>query len=454
MLRAMRYAVVLALLVAAAVWLAEQPGAVTLVWRGYRLDTSVSILVFAVAVIAAIAALVYRFWRFLRHAPATVTQAWRDRRRRHGYEALTRGMVAVAAGDAEEARRQVRRAEGLLNEPPLTLLLSAQAAQLAGDDRAAAAFFESMTKRPETEFLGLRGLLTQALRRGDTVEALALARRAFRLRPKGEWVATQLFDLEVSAHRWLDARATTEDALTHDHLTKDQARGRHAVLACQMGRDAGRRGDREEALRLAREAYGLDAGLVPAALELARLLVEDGKHRKAAKIIEETWRRSPHPDLVALYWRAREAEAALARVKASERLAAVRPEHRESALAIASAALPAQLWGEARKHLEQAAGADAPARVYRMLAELEEAGHGDLARAREWLMQASLADPDPAWVCRTCGNATADWSAVCGKCGTFDGFGWAAPSHAARLESAPSPRLLAETAAPEKEGAS
>ena len=99
MLRALRYGIVLALLVAAAVWLAEQPGAVTLVWRGYRLDTSVGVLIAVVATIAVIAALVYRFWRFLRHAPATVTQAWRDRRRRHGYEALTRGMVAVAAGD-------------------------------------------------------------------------------------------------------------------------------------------------------------------------------------------------------------------------------------------------------------------------------------------------------------------------------------------------------------------
>lgn len=446
MLRALRYGIVLALLVAVAVWFAEQPGAVTLVWRGYRLDTSVALLMVAVAVIAAIAALVYRFWRFLRQAPATVTQAWRDRRRRHGYEALTRGMVAVAAGDADEARRQVRRAEGLLNEPPLTMLLSAQAAQLSGDDRAAATFFEAMTKQPETEFLGLRGLLAQALRRGETAEALQLARRAFRLRPKGEWVATQLFDLEVGAQRWADARATAADALAYSHLTREQARRRQAVLACQMGLDAARRGHREEALRFAREAYDLDEGLVPAAIELARLLVESGKHRRAAKTIEATWRRSPHPDLVPLYWRAREAEDALARVKASERLAAVRPEHRESALATASAALPAQLWGEARKHLEQAAGGDAPARVYRMLAELEETGHGDLARAREWLMRASLADPDPAWVCRSCGNASAAWSAACGKCGTFDGFEWATPPHAARLEQGASPRLLAETA--------
>jgi hypothetical protein len=43
-------------------------------------------------------------------------------------------MVAVAAGDAAEAGRQAKRADALLGDPPLTMLLSAQAAQLNGDD--------------------------------------------------------------------------------------------------------------------------------------------------------------------------------------------------------------------------------------------------------------------------------------------------------------------------------
>ena len=51
-----------------------------------------------------------------------------DSKRRRGYKALSQGMVAVAAGDAGEAARLARRADGLLNDPPLTLLLSAQAA--------------------------------------------------------------------------------------------------------------------------------------------------------------------------------------------------------------------------------------------------------------------------------------------------------------------------------------
>src|SRR5207244_3592662 len=103
-----------------------------------------------------------------------------------GYRALTQGMVAVAAGDAEEAQRQARKADVLLAEPPLTLLLSAQAAQLGGDEDAARRFFSEMLNRPETEFLGLRGLLMQAGRGGGRPGARRQGAGAgARLRPGG-----------------------------------------------------------------------------------------------------------------------------------------------------------------------------------------------------------------------------------------------------------------------------
>ena len=66
---------------------------------------------------------------------------------------------AVAAGDAKEAQKQAKKAEKLLGEPPLTLLLSAQAAQLAGDRDGAKRAFNTMLEDEQTAFLGLRGLI-------------------------------------------------------------------------------------------------------------------------------------------------------------------------------------------------------------------------------------------------------------------------------------------------------
>ena len=431
MRRAVLYFAIVGLAVWGAVLLADHPGAVTLQWSGWRVDTSFAVLLVIVAVIAALTALLYRLWLFFRRAPARLKWAWQAKRRQKGYRALTRGMVAVAAGDAEEARRQARRADVLLDEPPLTMLVSAQAAQMNGDDKAAEKFFTAMTGRPETEFLGVRGLMTQAMKRGDTSDALGLARRAYRMQPKSAWVAARMFDLQARKGLWLDARVTCDDLARHRLIDDAEARRRKAVLNYQLGVEAERasaQGDaQEDAIEYLREARKQAPDFTPAVVALARLWSARGKHRKAAAIIEDAWAADPHPDLVEPYLTARQAASAIDRVRATQRLAKRHPDHIESLIALARASLEARLWGEARRYLESAAATRPPARVCRMMAELEESETGDGMRAREWLMRASLAGADPAWVCDDCGNTVAAWSALCGKCGAFDGFVWRVP---------------------------
>ena len=112
---------------------------------------------------------------------------------------------------------------------------------------------------------------------------------------------------------------------------------------------------------------------------------------------------------------------------------------------MAMSSLRAQLWGEARKNLENAIEASRasapspgvalglPARICRMMAELEESENGDSGLAREWLMRVSEANQDPAWVCDHCGNTVGQWSAVCGKCEDFDSFLWRTPTSIVNL---------------------
>lgn len=435
MLRALSYLIVIFLAVAGVVWLLDRPGSVALDWQGYRIETSFAVLVAATAVLAVGAALLYRVWVALVRAPGRMGDAWRERRRGKGYRALTRGMVAVAAGDATEAGRQVKRAEVLLNEPPLTLLLSAQAAQLNGDDTAAQRFFEEMTENPETEFLGLRGLLTQAMKVGDDARALELARRAYRLQPKSDWVSASLFELQVRAGKWLDAQVTGDEQARLGLIDRGENRHRKAVLALQQGTERAQAGDADEAARRFKTAFDLAPDFVPAALAHATHLIDQGKARRAADIISKTWSRAPHPDLVAPYWRAAEAEDALARVKATERLTAANKTHLESRVALTRAYLEARLWGEARTQLAAIIEHGGPdeARVCRLWADLEESEHANADAARDWLRRAARAGADPSWVCESCGNAVGQWTALCGNCGGFDTFEWRRPLHVMQL---------------------
>jgi HemY protein len=119
----------------------------------------------------------------------------------------------------------------------------------------------------------------------------------------------------------------------------------------------------------------------------------------------------------------------------------------------------AKLWGEARNHLSKALAQRPSDRVYRMLAELAEAEHGDIAAARDWLAKAANAEPDPIWICKECGTPSKSWRSNCGHCGAFDSMQWKTPSIAIqidepnRLPPAPAPvePLASQTTTVEQE---
>ena len=427
-MRAIPALVAIALIVAAVVFVANQSGGVVITWRGWEIETSVAVLVLATAVTAVAVAVLVRLVRFLLRSPHHFKRARRERRRRDGYRALTQGMVAVAAGDAEEAQKLARRADSLLAEPPLTLLLSAQAAQLNGDERAAATYFTAMLERVETEFLGLRGLIMQALREGDEATALRLTTRAKELRPKTPWVLTHLLELQARHGNWQAAEATLVEAERRKALAPPASRHRHAVILHQHAAEADAEGRGGEAMRLARKANSRAPEFAPAAVRYARMLAVRGQKRRARRTLEAAWRAAPHPAVAEAYDELFAEEPPLQRMKHVARLAALNADHLESRIALAAAALEARLWGEARRHLAPALGANgetASPRVGRLMAELEESEHGDLASARTWLTRAATsATQDPAWVCDACGMESAEWRAVCENCHGFATLEW------------------------------
>jgi HemY protein len=434
--------VLIAILVAFAIVIADQPGSVAITIPGWgEIDTSLAVLAFATLAAAFVAALLLLLLRVILRGPGNWARSRRERRRRAGYRALTQGMVAVAAGDAEEAQKLARKADTLLAEPPLTLLLSAQAAQLNGDETAATRYFNAMLQRPETEFLGLRGLFMQALRGGDETTALRLAERAKALRPKTPWVLSHLLELQARAERWPHAEATLLEATRRKALPLAEGRHRHAVLLHAHAGEADAAGRTSEAMRLETKAHALAPGFAPVAVRYARMLSLRGQKRRARRALEVAWRTAPQPAVAEAYGGLFADLTPLQRMKQIERLAALNPDHAESKLALARAALDAELWGEARRHAAAAhsTGDDtAPPRICRLMAEIEEREHGDHAAAHVWLARASSsAVPDPAWVCDSCGGAAAEWTTLCPSCRGFAALAWR-----------PAPRRLAATPVP------
>ena len=105
MLRMIFWFAVLVALAAMLAWFADRPGEITIDWLGYHIETSLAVALLVLLTTLAVLGLLWSLLRRLLHIPGALTGYVRNRRRRLGHEALSRGIVAVAARDREAALR-------------------------------------------------------------------------------------------------------------------------------------------------------------------------------------------------------------------------------------------------------------------------------------------------------------------------------------------------------------
>lgn len=444
MRRAVFYFIQVAILVVLAVWLSDHPGKVEINWLGYRIETYFGVLLLVGGVVVVAIGFLIRFMRAVLGAPGEFMTRRQYRRREDGFRALALGMAAAAAGDREESRRLARRADALLQDPDLTRLLSAQAATLNGDQIAARRYLDALVENDETAFLGLTGLMRQAMADGDDEALLSLAERAHKIRPDSAFVVDTLFNLQSRGGHWPEAQATLFDAVRRQVKTEAQAVGHRATIFTARALEAAAAARFDEASDLAEKALSTLPDFVPAGVLRARMLELAGTGRGPIRLLEDLWRRNPHPDLVAAYLRQWPLETPLERLKRMQQLTRENATAMESRIALAAAALEAKLWGEARRNLASIADQSVTVRICRLMARLEQDEHGDAAAARVWSDRADTAVQDEAWTCGTCGAVAAAWSALCGNCGGFDTISWKRPPRVSILPRLSTPNVVLE----------
>lgn len=415
------FVVVTAVLVAAAVWLAERPGQAVIHWLGWKITAPVPVVIGALLALLAAGALLIRLVRAIVGAPGRWLAARREKRTRAGYRALSDGLAAVAAGDRKGAKRLARRADKLLADSSLTGLLTAQAATLDGNESEAERRLATMVERPETAFLGLKGLLDLALKRHDHAAALDYARRAWALGGPAAGLAATLFDLQARAGQWTEAEATLAEARKRGSLSAGTLARFRALVLLERARAEGQP---LQALRAALDAHKADPGLGAAAVQAATLLHRADKPRKAASVLLDTWRIAPHPDLVESWLALAPAETPLQRLKRLDKLVKTNPDAPDGHIALAETALAAKLWGVARTHLERALEQRPSTGLYVLLARLEREERGDERAATAWMAKTATAPAELAWTCATCGKPTDRWASTCPHCGAVDSLEW------------------------------
>ncbi|WP_019645835.1 heme biosynthesis HemY N-terminal domain-containing protein [Novispirillum itersonii] len=394
MRRFILFVAALAAIITVSVWLADNPGSVTLQWLGWRLDTGVPVLLlfFLLSVVVVLGGL--RFLRGVFGIGRALTARLDRRRASSGHAALGRGFAALQAGDARTALKLADTAATRLKQDPAARLLTAEAARLAGNAAVAREQFEYLMGETGMELAALRGLSLLADAEGNAEAAVQWARRALDQEPGLDWARQRVVDGLSRSGQWDAAVRAVQAARRAGGLSEEDAHHRTAALLtgqAQAALDAGQPSVAVKALRKALNEH--DPRHRPAGLLLIRALQADGAAKKAVEAAVSLWRTAPHADLAQAYMDLFAGEEALKQVAHAEKLAEANPEHPESRLLVARCALAAKLWGQARSRLKPLVdGATPNRRACLLMAEIEDSETGDVASALRWMRQAAAAD--------------------------------------------------------------
>jgi HemY protein len=382
-------------------------GFVVLVWIGFKLF-----------------GLLIAFLKFLNGDETAVSRYFTRNRIERGYQAMSEGMMAIASGEGHLALAKAAKAEKFLDKPELTTLLTAQAAELAGDRKKAEAAYKKLVTDDRTRFVGVRGLMLQKLQDGDTDTAMKLAEKAFALKPKHSETQDQLLKLQADKGDWAGARATLAAKAKAGYLPRDVHRRRDAVLALSEAKTLSDDEAGIEVQEAAIAANKLSPDLIPAAVLAARAHIAKGSPRNASRVLTKAWGVQPHPDLAATFAEIAPEETAADRLKRFKTLTKVSPDHPETKMLLAELYIAAEDFVEARKAVADLAETDPTARSLTLMAAIERGMGAQEQIVRGWLAKAVSAPRGPQWICDSCQNIHSEWAPVCDNCGSFDTLSW------------------------------
>ncbi|SFR55084.1 HemY protein [Yoonia tamlensis] len=414
--------------------LADFEGGATIGFAGVEFTLSTLEMVFALVALAVsvwlglkLLAFLVAGFKFLNGDETAISRYFDRNRERKGYEALSEGMMALASGEGHLAMAKASRADKFLKQPELTNLLTAQAAEMTGDHRKAEETYKKLLQDDRTRFVGVRGIMKQKLSEGDTTTALALAQKAFALKPKHEETQDVLLRLQAEKADWAGARQTLGAKLKAGNLPRDVHKRRDAVLALSEARDIMDAGKTIEAREAAVEANRLSPDLIPAAVMAARSYIVADNARYATRVLTKTWNVQPHPDIATAFAEIAPDETAQERLKRFRTLTKTTQDHPETKMLLAELHIAAEDFPAAKRALGDLNDTDPTARSLTLMAAIERGAGAEDSVVRGWLTRALTAPRGPQWLCENCQHIHATWAPTCTNCGAFDTLAWKTP---------------------------
>lgn len=396
----------------------------------YVIDVKTGLLAASAIVIVILIHYLMRLASWLVVLPARVRAYLALRRLEKSKENVLESFVAMAAGEFNLATNLSGRAQYLDPTNIFAPVFFAQASFMKGDYEEAERRFNDLLKTPQTRFLGLRGLISLRQKQHRFLEVKGLLEDLLRDRPQSPWALNQLFAMMIQQGNFDKATELVGRLKSAQGLTAEKAARHRAILCWLKAKQALIQGDDEGAETLLLQTLKMEPTLTAATFSLSRLYVQLGKLTKAQRWLIKGYASNPLGDYMEVIEELMGSEGHLETYQFAEDLTSSHPQSPETHTILATLAIKARLWGQARLHLNLL-GENRPSKAYfQLMADLEASEpfsgvHAGGSSGSSYIPPNYLADmlyapPDPLWVCQECRYSLKTWEAICPSCNGFD----------------------------------
>lgn len=377
------------------VWgLMNNPGAVSITWFGYVLETSVA---FCIGLIACICLIIYLIL-FPRRWLRWIKGKLETKKAIKNKELLLQILTNVVCGDLKANEALIKKFQKIASkDTDLILLLKA----LSKTD---ASVYSLLIKNPQTEKAGWQGLIQEHIKRGEIILASEEVEKLLEKNPKKEWILKEAYALYILNEEWNKALNCLET------LNKIKAVKAEAY-------------DYQKAVLLVRLNKGTESFRLCPSLPAAAILAAKENPKKAEKIYYLSWEENPSFEVYKAYVKLFAKENTLSQYKHVLKLCEANKNAKINPLVIADAAINAQLWSEAKKELNgYLANHPLTTNIASKMAQIEIEANHNMKEAQKWMEKMNGLETTSNYVCEKCGHKTDCWQSSCPVCNQFAGL--------------------------------
>lgn len=493
--------IIIALLLAAiafiAVWFGHNQGIVAIDWLGYEIEMSVAVLALAMVFLIIVLYAMLTIIGMLMGMPIAI---WKNTARRShhnnqikGYQYLEKALIDIASKNYRDAETHLYKSKKLIGEHPTHTLLSSQIAKQQAIQKIGASkniagkaanndskqerellYYKKMLENPQTEIIGLTGMLDLAFENRDYENALKIASEGIKVQDNNPQIILALINLYSRFEQYNEASWAIDKARKISAISSDQyhdfKKGLYAwqavkdiailydnnenelpiadgvatqKITLESNSDSNEQNDEADAnphqdnivsretkalpnhqtksintqKENALKAYKIDNSFTPVIQFLVNHNLEINKPKQAMKYIEQAWSKKPNYELAIMannIWQ----NDNVRKNKLIYKLYNEHPNHYDSLLMIARLYLQNDELEKAQSSLEQAQSKNLTKYLCQLMMVLAEKQH-DEHLIQNWSHNIKHSHDDNLWQCVSCNSNYDKWQLHCDSCGEF-----------------------------------